>query len=903
MLRQFLVAMVAAGLALLWIAGPAYAATITVTSAGDAFAADGVCTLREAIQSANNNSSVNGDCTAGTVAPDVIQFNIPGDGLKTINPNSGLLPILSPTTLDATTQLCTLCGANPHVELDGTGTVAGTIGLRISSGNVTIRGFSVRAWPGAGIASDAGVLNAVIEGNFVGLNAGGNAAAGNGIGLDLQGAGGMKVGGATAAERNVISGNLGNGVQVNGGAAGAIFRGNYVGLGADGVTNFGNAGIGVQLTAVTGLTLGGTVPGAGNVISGNTDGVVLSGASANNRIEGNFVGTTAAGDAAVGNGPNGGVRINGAGAGNVIGSPNGRNVVAASATFGIQVQNTAGVLIQNNFVGTNAAGTAALPNVTGIHITGSANTAIGGGGVNEGNLVSGNSGSGISVEAGSNNTTIRGNRVGTNAAGSSALGNGLFGLYLSAGTVAVGGPGGHGNLISGNASRPGINVVGATPVIEGNLIGTDTTGTLPIPNSSGIIVDFGPNSRIGGTVPGTGNTIAFNTGAGVSIPPAAQDGIAILGNRISSNGALGIELEGGGVNPNDDKDPDAGSNQRQNYPVISSAVSDGASTTIFASLNSLPNTNGFRIEVFHSPSCDPLGNGEGETLLGSTVVNTDANGNAAFGLAIPLGIPLGRVITATATSPTNGTSEFSACVPVVAPVGSNIGVSPIGGLTTTESGGQAAFTVALTQAPLANVTINVTSSNPAEGTVSPGQLVFTPANGLVAQVVTITGVDDAVVDGSIAYTIITSAAASADARFNGQDPSDVQVTNLDNDVASGTPGNPGNPSQPAPPADSSVFDPGEPNVRRLTEQGKLQRARTNRGSQEDERAEGNALAVDTAAQPTIVTIANRDGLVTIVLLCRDGCDTVHVGDYVEVDGWKEHEALFYADRLTARRVR
>ncbi len=111
-------------------------------------------------------------------------------------------------------------------------------------------------------------------------------------------------------------------------------------------------------------------------------------------------------------------------------------------------------------------------------------------------------------------------------------------------------------------------------------------------------------------------------------------------------------------------------------------------------------------------------------------------------------------------------------------------VSPTGGLFTTEAGGTAGFNVRLTSQPTANVSISLSSSDTTEGTVSTSSLTFTPANWNVFQFVTVTGVDDAVVDGSVAYTIVTGATSSADSNFNGLAVADVSVTNLDNDAAS-----------------------------------------------------------------------------------------------------------------------
>ncbi len=111
-----------------------------------------------------------------------------------------------------------------------------------------------------------------------------------------------------------------------------------------------------------------------------------------------------------------------------------------------------------------------------------------------------------------------------------------------------------------------------------------------------------------------------------------------------------------------------------------------------------------------------------------------------------------------------------------------IRVTPTAGLTTTEGGGTAAFDVVLTKQPTADVTIGLSSSDPTEGTVSPASLTFTSTNWNSAQPVTITGVNDDVIDGPIGYTILTAAAVSTDTTYNGKNADDVSVTNTDDDA-------------------------------------------------------------------------------------------------------------------------
>ncbi len=111
-----------------------------------------------------------------------------------------------------------------------------------------------------------------------------------------------------------------------------------------------------------------------------------------------------------------------------------------------------------------------------------------------------------------------------------------------------------------------------------------------------------------------------------------------------------------------------------------------------------------------------------------------------------------------------------------------INVSPISGLVTTESGGAATFTVVLATRPQQNVSIALSSDDLTEGDVQPASLTFTSGNWNVPQTVTVTGVDDLVVDNTVAYNIVTAAATSTDADYSGINPSNVAVTNIDNDV-------------------------------------------------------------------------------------------------------------------------
>ena len=142
------------------------------------------------------------------------------------------------------------------------------------------------------------------------------------------------------------------------------------------------------------------------------------------------------------------------------------------------------------------------------------------------------------------------------------------------------------------------------------------------------------------------------------------------------------------------------------------------------------------------------------------------------------------IITALASSSDsdyNGLNAADVSVTNIDDDGIGITVAPISGLVTTEADGTDTFTVELASQPTANVSIGLSSSDTSEGTVSPSSLTFTSANWDTAQTVTVTGVDDAIDDGDIAYTIITAPASSSDPDYNGMNCANVSGTNIDDD--------------------------------------------------------------------------------------------------------------------------
>jgi len=337
----------------------------------------------------------------------------------------------------------------------------------------------------------------------------------------------------------------------------------------------------------------------------------------------------------------------------------------------IDLESGSTTLIEGNFIGTDATGTMARGASSGISMfvqNGGLNFTAGGPTPDARNVISGSSSVGIAVAANLNSSiaaTIQGNLIGTDKTGTVALPNQIgiasFGAGSDSLVLTIGGSAaGAGNVISGN-TLDGV-LLGAftkNSVIQGNLVGTDPSGTMAVGNGRfGLHVSDGPLT-IGGTGAGEGNVIAFNGFAGVFVE-SGEDGFRISGNSFFENGGLGIDLEPAGVNMNDAMDPDPGANGRQNFPELNAPDFPGGSS-VTGTLNSTPGHT-FRIEVFANDECDPTLNGEGKTFVGTVdTAATDANGDVGF--TVTFGQPIGAtLLTATATDLANGdTSEFSAC--------------------------------------------------------------------------------------------------------------------------------------------------------------------------------------------------------------------------------------------------
>jgi hypothetical protein len=471
----------------------------------------------------------------------------------------------------------------------GTGALSNTLGVVIEIGpgaaavaahDNTIGGTAAGAGNVISGNSQAGVLikgaavtGNLVEGNAIGISAATTPAAlPNGDGIDIQsGASNNTVGGTTALAANVISGNSsGAGVAIsNANTTGNLVEGNFVGTNQAGIVALANqTGIFIG-SGATANTVGGSVAGAGNLISGNSiHGVRINGAGADhNVVEGNSIGISAA--ATPGALANlFGVTIDGGASSNTVGGSVAAagNIISGNTTDGILISGpgASNNLVENNNIGSNKAGTAAIPNGVGVAIGGGGATgnSIGGSAAGTGNLISGNTGAGVQIfAAGDNNNVVQSNFIGTNAAGTAALPN-LNGVEINVGAAnnTIGGTTATtGNIISGNTNS-GVLITDANSsgnVIEGNFIGTDVTGKAALANADGVLIQSGAgNNTIGGSVAGSGNVISGNTSNGIHLTGAGTSDNTILNNAIGVDvtGAAalgnhtGVIIQGGAMN-------------------------------------------------------------------------------------------------------------------------------------------------------------------------------------------------------------------------------------------------------------------------------------------------------------------------------------------------------------------
>ena len=420
----------------------------------------------------------------------------------------------------------------------------------------------------------------------------------------------------------------------------------------------------------SGNIIGGTAPGDGNTLIG----LNIDGPADDNIVVGNSL--------LVGVQVRGATRYGVFARNNRIGGPTSaeRNLISGAGHYGeeglptgtqVSVVDADGTVVEGNYIGTNAQGTAAYPQ-------------IGPGGV------------GVVDSRG---TTVRGNLI----AGLRAIGTNHYAGQIFGQAVYV-------TPINDNI---------ADTLIEDNTIGLAADEVTPILTHSGVTVSPALVSHHASGTIIRSNHIATVETTGVAVS-SFETGVTITGNSIHDCGSLGIDLfstSGGGVTPNDPGDGDTGGNRLQNFPEILSAVTSGATISLQGTFESLPSEQ-FKLEFFASASCDPSGFGEGALYIGSTTVTTDGNGHAAFSATFPGTVAVNDVATATATRVSTGdTSEFSACTIVTFSAATPV---PTATATATASAtATATATPVVTSTPFTTPTPNVTPTPGGTGTPMP----------------------------------------------------------------------------------------------------------------------------------------------------------------------------------------
>ena len=519
-----------------------------------------------------------------------------------------------------------------------------------------------------------------VMGNYIGTDISGTEALGNGSGINILSPGNL-IGNHFQGAGNVISGNMGNGIDIGSPDMPATansnsIKGNFIGTDVTGTMALPNGGTGILISEAGFNLIGGYDPGAGNVISGNMlDGVLIADNSSVNYIQGNKIGTDVTGEAAILN--SFGISIQNGASNNLIGGmePAAGNLISGNWRDGIRIFDDSHYnTIKGNLIGTNVSGEASLENQRdGIRLeAGATHNLIGGAAPGARNVISGNGESGIMFYTNSTLNTVQGNLIGTNITEDSALPN-FIGISIrstSSNNLVGGTEFGSGNVISGN-SNVGVRLYNSSSnnILQGNIIGTNLTGDLDIGNQrEGIrIYDGSTNNLIGGSVDGAANTIAYNSRSGILINSSvSMTGNQCLSNSIYLNAGLGIDLSptspGDGITPNDPGDVDEGPNRYQNFPEsINIGVDDNDYLIIQYLVDSDPENSDYplQVEFFQADT-----GGAGQLFFASDVYDTTdfelGLKTVDLGPAVNYGIVMGDQIVATATDAAGNTSEFSA---------------------------------------------------------------------------------------------------------------------------------------------------------------------------------------------------------------------------------------------------
>ena len=594
------------------------------------------------------------------------------------------------------------------------GTEIGGIGT--GQGNIISGNADYGVYIGGDLVN--GVTATTVVGNIIGLGEDGTTIIANGsTGLvNDDYATGTTIGGTTAAHRNVISGNTGGGISLQGvGTGGNFVYGNYIGTDKDGLLDRGNGTTGIGVNS-GGNFIGGALTGQGNVIAANTDqGIWVASADAiGNTIDGNTIGLGANGSTELGNLGHG-ILVSGSASFTTIGSAAGGNVIAGSGADGIRViSGSSNIDIVNNLIGTDAGGSLDRGNTgRGIYLQDADQIDI------EDNVISYNTGVGVSINT-STNVTLHGNYIGLNQAGNAAAFNVDSAITVSgaSSSIQIGGSAmGDRNVIAADAVATPVNLFGiyggTGVVIQGNYLGTDATGNNVIGGGGTVVAVNGADGvTIGGDAAGEGNIIGGSLYSAVHLSNAT--GTVIQGNWIGlgadgtsdiGNGYSGVQIETGALGTliggitglagniiTNNSGPGVASasasvtghtirrnsiynntghgidlgqdgiqaNTAQEFPVLTSVLTNAESVVqVAGTISSTANTDVI-VDIYANVDNTNTATHEGQTWIGSVTVTTDGSGNASFDTRIDTDLAGTDRVSATATAADGSTSEFTA---------------------------------------------------------------------------------------------------------------------------------------------------------------------------------------------------------------------------------------------------
>jgi len=351
--------------------------------------------------------------------------------------------------------------------------------------------------------NNSGTNNNTVSGNYIGTDVTGTLDLGNSAdGIVINGGASNTIGGAIEGERNIISGNDEDGINIiNSGTNNNVVCGNYIGTDVNGIAVLGNLWRGIRIDwGAQSNIIGGSTEGERNIISGNEErGVSIGGQSTdNNIISGNYIGTDVNGTNTLGSQDTGVLIENEAKFNTIGGTTTGERNIISGNKIGVAISNSDNNVVSGNYIGTDVTGTADTGNSgDGVHIVHGANSnIIGGTTAGERNIIAGNGGAGVYISGeGTDNNKIIGNYIGadvtgtvvseqTNITPTIALGNGICGVLITQGAKLniIGGTNeGERNIITGNDKA----VVIGDSEAEGNVVSWNYIGPEPPTTKTG----------------------------------------------------------------------------------------------------------------------------------------------------------------------------------------------------------------------------------------------------------------------------------------------------------------------------------------------------------------------------------------------------------------------------------